>query len=574
MPQRSRPQVSPEPMSDEEDEEPVPASQATTIGSSATVFFPSRGFGSFASSSSFSGKFAPSTARTNSVTFNQGHSAFGSLPRSQTVPAIPSPSNALNLGLSDRLREPSARDNAGARDGRAGESSHPTRSPSPVEQNAMAGESTESQVSTVLCSSENRSVTPGSVTGPRSPRTTISSDQIVSAYTLQASHPYPTSTSSSTVAPRAPLSEQAKSLPESQPMSLHNFFPTPMQYPSESRLRPMKAYQLLNTHPVSNPQHPERPPSALPAHTAEVPPQPNDTYQQPKTKRGGRKRPEWKVDGYNNNSRSSEPPIASLARQPALSTERGTEKISSLHTSHYKVNGHSTSTRQATPEQRCAQGLPYAANHSQRPCRTIAETRQPSAPAPVPAMDFSLFDTVDDSATTPDEGGQRLDYGSTSTDTAPSSSQHTIRARQPCVSKLPGSDGASTMPAAGATSAGELHTVQIIIEDERNGEDIFIEDDFALENGPSGIQRLDIRRLADALQSGPSRRDGECSVQVIDAARSLAAEGPAKVYTLRNGRKQFIVDVSEDNVDKIGSGKVQVPSDLTITLHVEYVGTL
>ena len=43
------------------------------------------------------------------------------------------------------------------------------------------------------------------------------------------------------------------------------------------------------------------------------------------------------------------------------------------------------------------------------------------------------------------------------------------------------------------------------------------------------------------------------------------------MYTLRNGRKQYIVEVSEDNVDKVGSGKVQIPPDLALTLHVEYV---
>ena len=43
------------------------------------------------------------------------------------------------------------------------------------------------------------------------------------------------------------------------------------------------------------------------------------------------------------------------------------------------------------------------------------------------------------------------------------------------------------------------------------------------------------------------------------------------MYTLRNGRKQYILEVSEDNVNNFGSGRVQIPPELTLTLHVEYV---
>lgn len=122
-----------------------------------------------------------------------------------------------------------------------------------------------------------------------------------------------------------------------------------------------------------------------------------------------------------------------------------------------------------------------------------------------------------------------------------------------------------------ASGSGNFQTVEIVIEDERNGEELVIEDDFTLECGPGGVQRMDIRRLGDVLQSGPSRRDGR-PFNFLDGSCNLhALIGPAKVYTLRNGRKQFIVEVTEDNVDKFASGKVQVPLDLTLKLFVETV---
>jgi hypothetical protein len=114
----------------------------------------------------------------------------------------------------------------------------------------------------------------------------------------------------------------------------------------------------------------------------------------------------------------------------------------------------------------------------------------------------------------------------------------------------------------------------LLIEDRRNGSDELAEVHVPLKIAGEGYLWADAKDVCVALQSGPSRIDGEAfRVARLRKSRINYYLGPARVLTMRGKYRQTFLRVSADGEETTQSANLKVETNRTLSIIVEDVRT-